>query len=386
MHATGPAAEAALDPGRLARAGAGDWKQAARRDFSVWPARGELTEDQDLLGRALTAWVRPDGSVRTSHTPGTATGPPPGPARLLYAGRLGDSRVVVLHDGLRIARYAEPRAGGGPVALDFARVDHAEEDSASAVIVGRGRSNVRYLTAPWVRSAAVRDLLKPSGGARPLAVSDQGVTGPLASPVQQRDCTSWTALEVRERGATRLLTDLGELSPARLTSGRPEAPGEVSGAAERQQWSRTACLLATVRSHGVRSVNSWAYATQRLPEANGSATWVCTRAETWRGTGSRTLAQFQAPGEGPAAIAARAQDSPACGPRQPRVLAGVLWKSRAGGWYVLAGGSRQLATVTAAGDAEGSARGGLLAVRTEKGATASLRGTLSDGSAISALR
>ncbi|RII17089.1 hypothetical protein DSC45_15105 [Streptomyces sp. YIM 130001] len=384
-YADNPAVEAALDPARLTRAGTGDWERSARRDFTVWPARGELTGDKNLLGRALTAWARPGDAVRVSHTPGTATGPPPGPAQLLYAGKLGRSRVVILHDGLRIARYAEPRDGGGDAALDFARVDHAEEGSASAVIVGRGSDKVRYLTAPWVRTAAVRDLLEPAGDARTLQVSEQGVTEALASPVQQRDCKSWTALEVREAGATRLLTDLGELTPARLTSGRPEDPGEVSGTAARQQWSRAACHLTAVRSHGVRSVNSWAYATQRLPEANGSATWVCTRAETWRGTGSRTLAQFQAPGDGAAAIAAKAQDSPACGPRQPRVLAGVLWKSRAGSWYVLAGGSRQLATVTARGDARGSARGGLLAVRTEKGATASLRGTLEDGSAIAAL-
>ena len=46
-------------------------------------------------------------------------------------------------------------------ALDFARVDAADAASASALVVGRTDGNVRYLTAPWVRQASVRDLLTP---------------------------------------------------------------------------------------------------------------------------------------------------------------------------------------------------------------------------------
>ena len=93
------------------------------------------------------------------------------------------------------------------------------------------------------------------------------------------------------------MTDLGELTAVRLTSGAPSAPHDVSGRAERESWARTACLLPAVRSNGVRSVNSWPYAKQRLPEGAGEALWFCTRADTWRGTGSRVLAQFQAPPE-----------------------------------------------------------------------------------------
>lgn len=121
-----------------------------------------------------------------------------------------------------------------------------------------------------------------------------------------------------------------------------------------------------VRSNGVRSVNSWPYAKQRLPEGAGEALWFCTRADTWRGTGSRVLAQFQAPPElsggarAPGAVAARSEDSPDCGVRRPRVLAGVLWKSDGGRWYVLAAGSRQFASLTASGGVRGRADGRLL--------------------------
>ncbi|MDG4866287.1 hypothetical protein P8605_49855, partial [Streptomyces sp. T-3] len=165
----------------------------------------------------------------------------------------------------------------------------------------------------------------------------------------------------------------------------PEAPREVSGGQARASWARTACLLPAVRAHGVRSVNSWAYASQPLPEGNGTATWVCTRAETWQGSGSRVLAQFQAPGKATGAIAAKAQDSPACGVRDPRVLAGVLWKSRGGNWYVVAAGSRQITSLATSGGVQGKATGNLLAARAKKGARAELTGRLADGSKVDAL-
>lgn len=125
---------------------------------------------------------------------------------------------------------------------------------------------------------------------------------------------------------------------------------------------------------------------------DGTAQWLCTRAETWRGTGSRTLAQFQAPsgrpsGSGPpGVVAARAENTPECGARAPQVLAGVLWKSRGGRWYVLAAGSEQFASLTTSGGVTARVRGRLLAVRAGAGDRAQLNGRLTDGSRAGALR
>ncbi|MFD6419978.1 hypothetical protein [Streptomyces sp. NPDC060194] len=387
-----PAAEAALDPGRLTRAAPTAWRDAVRRDFSVWPARGELARDGRLLGRALAAWTRPGAEVRVSATRGTPTGPPPGPARLLYAGEVDRARVVLLHDGLRVVRYAEPRAGArGGVALDFARTDAADAASAAALVVTRADGNVRYLTAPWVRTTAVRDLLRPEGNAVGIDRTAEGVTDLVPGPFATRDCTSWNVLEVRAgRGAVPalLLTDLGELTPARLLIGPPRDRRDVSGAAARAEWARTACLLPALRSQGVRSVANWRYAEQELPEGGGTARWLCTRADTWRGDGSRIMAQVQAPGPRtlPGSVAARAADSPACGPRRPVVLAGVLWKAPSGRWYVLAAGSPQITAIRATGGAPGDARGNLLAAPTRQGASADLKGRLSGGGSVAGLR
>ncbi|MFB7372322.1 hypothetical protein ACFC0D_21040 [Streptomyces sp. NPDC056222] len=390
-YARNPAAEAALDPATLKRVPARFWQSSARTDFSVWPARGGLTDDRALLRRALAVWARPGGSVRSSATPGTPVGPPMGPSQLLFAGEVDGSRVVLFHDGLRAVRYAEPAGaseGSGGAALDFARTDGADAVGSAALVVSRSTANVRYLTAPWVRETAVRDLLAPAKEAWRLERDRHGVTGVMLSPAQARGCSVWNTLQVRDATGVRLLTDLGELVPARLTSGPPAAaPVDGTGAAARTVWARTACQLATVRSHGVRAVNAWQFATQRLPEEGGRAAWLCTRAETWRGTGSRVLAQFAVPAPGgTAAVVAKAEESPACGVREPRVLSGVLWQAKSGQWYVLAAGSDDVASLRTTGGVKDETEGRLLAVKAKAGTRADLNGTLEDGTRVGALR
>ncbi|MFD8209099.1 hypothetical protein ACFV2S_22220 [Streptomyces sp. NPDC059695] len=386
-YARNPAAEAALDPGAVKRVDPAVWPAATRRDFSVWPARGGLTGDSALVRRALAVWARPGESVRSSATPGTPVGPPMGPPQLLFAGRVDAMRVVLFHDGLRAVRYAEPAEGTAGAALDFARTDAADAVGAAALVVSRAAGNVRYLTAPWVRETAVRDLLAPAKEPRALARDADGVTDPVPAPARSGGCTRWNTLQVRDGEGVRLLTDLGELAPARLLWGPPASPVDATGAEARGAWARTACQLAVVRAHGVRSVSAWPFARQPLPEGAGRATWVCTRAETWRGTGSRVLAQFLVPSPGvPAALAARSEGSPACGARDPRVLAGVLWRAPGGGWFVLAAGGGDFTSLETSGGVRGRSDGPLLAVRATAGARADLDGTLRDGTRMGALR
>ncbi|MCX5225803.1 hypothetical protein [Streptomyces sp. NBC_00233] len=386
-YARNPAAEAALDPAALKRVGPAVWPGSTRQDFSVWPARGALTGDRALLRRALAVWARPGASVRSSATPGTPVGPPMGPPQLLFAGVVDGARVVLLHDGLRVVRYAEPVGGTAGAALDFARTDGADTVGSAALVLSRAAGNVRYLTAPWVKETAVRDLLAPGEGARPLGRDAGGVTEPMTSPALAKGCTRWNTLQVRDGSGLRMLADLGELAPARLLWGPPGAPADATNPEAREAWARTACQLSAVRAHGVRSVNAWRFARQSLPEGAGRGTWLCTRAETWRGTGSRVLAQFLVPSPTvPAALAARSEGSPACGVRDPRVLAGVLWQAPGGGWYVLAAGSPEFTALETSGGVKGRSDGPLLAVKAAAGARADLDGTLPDGTRVRALR
>ncbi|NML49492.1 hypothetical protein HHL19_03910 [Streptomyces sp. R302] len=386
-YARNPAAEAALDPAKVKRVAPAVWPGAVRRDFSVWPARGELAGDAPLLRRALAVWARPGGAVASSATPGTPVGPPMGPPQLLFAGRVDAARVVLFHDGLRIVRYAEPVEGTAGAALDFARTDGAEGPGASAVVVTRAAGNVRYLTAPWVTGTAVRDLLMPAKEPWALGRDGHGVTDAVPSPALAKECARWNTLQVTDDSGGRLLGDLGELVPARLLWGPPGAPVDATGREARAVWARTACQLTTVLGQGVGSVRAWRFARQPLPEGAGRAAWVCTRAETWRGTGSRVLAQFLPPDpKVPAALASRAQDAPACGLREPRVLAGALWQAPAGGWYVLAAGGPDVASVRVEGGVTARAAGPVLAAKAPAGARAELSATLKDGRRMPALR
>ncbi|MGV9628302.1 hypothetical protein ACWDTB_17240, partial [Streptomyces sp. NPDC003487] len=272
-----------------------------------------------------------------------------------------------------------------PAALDFARADGASGAEADAVVLGRADGNVRYLTAPWVTATARRDLMKPAEDASELTRTD-GVTSPMASPATKTGaCTSWNALQVTDDTGTHVLSDLGELVPARLTVGHPGKEREVAGSEALRAWAPYACSLGAVRSQGVRSVNAWAYAEQRLPDGSGSADWVCTRAETWRGGGARVLAQFHTPGGTYGAVAAKAEDVPACGPRDPQVLAGVLWKAQRGTWYLLAAGGKDTASIRTTGGLTASGEGHVLAVRARQGLQAELKGTLDDGREIGGL-
>ncbi|MFF4605371.1 hypothetical protein ACFY12_21885 [Streptomyces sp. NPDC001339] len=390
-YARNLAAEAALDPGKLTLAPAAAWKSAERQDFSVWPARGDRVHDEALLRRALTVWARPGAGVPVSATPGTTTGPAAGPPQLLFAGVVDHAVVVLLHDGLRVVRYAEAangegRSAGTGAALDFARTDGATAESAGALVVSRTEANVRYLTAPWVPSVRLVDLLTPDAAAQPVHRDANGLTAPVPAPRPAAQCTTWPAL----RMGGRLLTDLGELAPARLTYGTPHGPGEVDGPQGGAAWARTGCQLTAMRGRGVRTVNAWEFARQPLPGGVGNAAWLCTRAETWRGPGSRTMAQFLPPATGgrpyaPGVVAARAEGGTSCGPRSPEALAGVVWQAGSGQRWLLAAGSEQVTSIAATGGVNGLAPGRFLTLPAQPGTHAGLTGRLTNGGRIQAL-
>lgn len=371
-----------LDPARLVTADEAAWRTATRNDYAVWPARGTLTKDRALLRRALTTWAGPGKRVRVSATPGTPTGAPPGPAQLLYAGALDHTRVVLLYDGLRLVRYAEPEKAGRRTELDVARADGAVASEATAVVVSRQGNRARYLSAPWVRDIAVVDLLRPEAGATTLPRSPDGVTSPAPTAPRSGSCVSWPALRVRAGDRTRLMTDLGEPVPAHLTSGRPTSAGEATGRAARVDWGHIGCLLTELRGHGVRAVNSWRYAEETLPDGGGVATWLCARADTWRGPGSRVLVGIQIPDRTTSALVAAAENSPVCGVRAPQVLAAVLWKSAAGTWYLLAAGSENVVSIVSWGAVRGRVAGPILAVPAERGARPRVTGRLADGTPV----
>ncbi|MGW0940086.1 hypothetical protein [Streptomyces sp. NPDC002666] len=391
----------ALDPATLLRTAAEEWADTSRIDFTAWPARGDRTEDPDLLSRALRAWGRTPDSIPVSATPGTLAVPPAQPPQLLYAGEVDGAAVVLFHDrGVRVVRYAESLTGSGAPALDFARTDGADVTTGAALVVSRDGDRARFLMAPWISRTTTRDLLAPDSPARTLEVTADGVTAAVPRPSPGGSCDSWPVLQLSSserivENHAFLLTDLGDLAPVHLTF----TPGPAAGAGARQPreatstpallaWARTACSLTTLRGTGVRAVNNWNFAGQRLPEAGTPAQWLCTRADTWQGPG-RVLIQFLPPSSSltaPGTVVADERDTARCSRFGQHVLVGTRWQAPSGHWYVLAAGSRAVSRIEATGTVRDAAAGTTLAVRAPRDATVELTARLREGGSLTAVR
>ncbi|MEU8783233.1 hypothetical protein [Streptomyces sp. NPDC048637] len=391
-------AQQALDPGRLLRTPNEQWADTSRIDFTAWPTRGRQAGDRKLLARALQVWAAPPPDARIRAAGGTSTRPPDHPPQLLYAGLIDAVMVVVFHDGERLVRYAEPE--DATPTLHFARVDDADLTTGAALVIGRGNGWMRYLLAPWISEVMTRDLLMPAAPPHGLHVAPDGVTDRIpAPPAAGPGCGRWPVAQFRPstrivapgRNTAFLVADLNELAPVHLTAGPPPsggAPGEAAGAPALRSWARTACSLGSLRDAGVRSVNTWEFARQRLPEDGGSATWVCTRADTWRGPGSVTL-QFVPPAAGPAdpgRTAGRARNTAACGRFGPDVVGDVHWQAKSGTWYLLAAGSQEVGGLDATGGVRATAEESTLAAPARPDAPAEVVGRLRSGGSVRALQ
>ncbi|MEV0490217.1 hypothetical protein [Streptomyces atratus] len=391
----------AVDPAALLRTAATEWADTSRVDFTAWPARGDRTGDRDLLGRALRTWGRTPRTVHVSTSPGTSSVPPAQPPRLLYAGDVDGAAVVLFHDGgVRVVRYAEPLTGSGTAALDFARTDDADVTTGAAVVVSRRGDRARFLLAPWVSEITTRDLLEPNAAARSLKVGRDGVTAPVPRPSPGGSCGSWPVMQLRSserivENHAFLLTDLGDLAPVHLTytplpgkGAPPRGPREATAGPALLSWVRTVCSLRALRGSGVRAVNNWAFARQRLPEGGTPADWMCTRADTWQGPG-RVLIQFLQPAASltaPGAVVADRPDTALCSRFGQHVLAGTHWRAPSGRWYVLAAGSRAVNRIEVTGTVRGSAGGTTLAVRAPRDARLELKARLREGGTLTVVR
>ncbi|MEW2393519.1 hypothetical protein AB0933_34675 [Streptomyces venezuelae] len=383
----------AISADALLRTSSDVWADTSRVDFSAWPARGSRTDDRELLTRALAAWTDPPPGTRVGAAPATTTEPPPRGTQLLYADDVDGEAVVLFHDGRRVVRYVEPASPTEPASLDFSRADDSDVTTAAALAVGREDGKVRYLTAPWIAEARTRDLLRPNSPGRPLDVSGQGLTAAVDAPSAAGPCDSLPVLQLRSSARivekhAFLVTDLGDLAPAHLSytplpgTGAPaRQPREATSGTALQSWARGACRLAELRGRGVRAVNQWDYADQKLPEDGGRAVWSCTRASTWRGPGS-VLLQFRTSTESataPAKVVGRARTTAACSRFGQHVVAGTRWTAGSGHRYVLAAGSRDVTRITVTGDVDTERRGRTLAVRAPEDARVTVRARLADG-------
>ncbi|MGH3389614.1 MAG: hypothetical protein ACRDOO_12140, partial [Actinomadura sp.] len=249
-----------------------------------------------FVGRALAAWKR--------RVPGG--GPDP---RVLFAGRTGNARVVLLQQGDRVARYTDGRRG-----VETVRT----ADAASPLALGGDR----YLLAPWITGV---ELATPAAPA-PVPVRD-GVTDPVRAPA---DCRRAPLLRLRQPERTQLVADLGGLA---LTPVGYRGPfgGTDTGAAGVRLWDRLACATARPE-RSVTSATAWEFWSGKLPDGT-QGRWICTR-YTFPGGGAEAVGTL---------LAGPAKDHPtgACEHGPSGAVSGTWWRS-GGRWFYLAAASANL--------------------------------------------
>jgi hypothetical protein len=265
---------------------------AGARTLEAWPARGDLVHDAAFVGRALAAWHR-----RMSGRPDP---------RVLFAGRTGDARVVLLYQGDRIARYTDGRHG-----LETA----PSGDASSPLALGSGR----YLLPPWVVAA------ERTPSAAPVTVRD-GVTDPVHAPA---GCRRAPLLRLRQPDRTQVVAALGGLVLAPVAYRGPFG-GTDPGTAGARLWGRLACVTAPPDGP-VTSATAWEFWSGKLP--NGvQGRWICTR-YTFPG-GARATGTLLAG-------ATKDYSTGNCAHGPAGAVSGTWWRS-GGRWFYLAAASTNL--------------------------------------------
>lgn len=330
------------------------WLHTARLDFTAWPDRSAAGADGSAVSQALAAWNGSDaGVVRAG--PSTSSEAPVAPVRVLWNGKVDGATVVLLADATRLARYTRPvhPTAEDPVRLELTRADDSDVTSAGAVLLRSTDAGDRWLMAPWVVEVTTRDLRRPDVLARTVGVVN-GVTAEVPRP-PVGGCASWPSLQLRSSPSVAehhafLLTDLGGITAAHLTftpapsRGAAQPPREATGSDALVALSRLACGLPALRNQDTKQINLWEFALQPLPQSRGTATWICTRADRWDGTGS-SVTSFLPPGNAPAAQTGSQAQGRACSRFSQHIIADTRWRSPQGKQYLLVAGSRHVSSL-----------------------------------------
>ncbi|MFC4909800.1 hypothetical protein [Actinomadura gamaensis] len=234
----GPAAEPRSD--RVTMASADGWRRTANPDLGTWPARGDLIGDRALIAEAVQAWQS------TSPAGGGVDKP-----QLLFAGTVDQRRIVLLHAGDVVARYADRR-------LEVFPVEQPQPSGASPLKLAPGR----YLLPPWVTGVRAADLASGGSGDAaswtPVPIHD-GMATTVRQPTQggRGGCWRGPVLELAQQhvppGHPYTVVDLGGLVSANLLYEPPPPaqpwPHQVGTAPDALPagfalWRRLACSAA----------------------------------------------------------------------------------------------------------------------------------------------
>jgi hypothetical protein len=286
------------------------WRTAPH-SLDVWPARGDLTGDKNLTGRALKAWAQ------AAKTGGAGAGRGADP-QLLFAGHVDGKQIALVRHGDRVGRFTGPN---GPIS-----VSRVSADPAAPVYVSRGR----YLVAPWERAMSLTG--------KKLMVR-RGITDAVFPRTR---CGRGPVMHLSAEGKSRTVGEFGgprgiplayraptSFSKAK-TSGRTVSRKTRLGRRALRVWERTACVTPRPM-RPVSQATAWEFWSGLVPLGGGQARWVCTGMTYADGGSTARAALLDKRGT---------RKTGRCDPRRP--VGGSWWRSALGNWYYLAVSARGL--------------------------------------------
>ena len=319
------------------------WRESFRLDLTAWHARGDAVGDEALVREAVAAW--------SDH--GHVTRDP----RLVFAGRVDDRDVVVLHDAPWTARYTRD-GSDAETAVSAEPVNGVA--NWPALRLSETAEGVRYLLPPWVTEAAWASLGAPQDGWAEAARDGHGVTDPLPAA---EHCGTGTVLRLRApevaHGQPYTVVDLGGHATAHLGY-MPPPPAEIRRLGPHEVldtengfdlWGRVACAGDAPRE-AVATATAWEFARQELP-GGGTGRWVCLRYGTLDGGGLARAILVASTEDGTETVTAGERSGGwECSNLDRQVAAGTWWKAPGGRWHYLAAASREVDRLRVSGPVE----------------------------------
>ncbi|MFG2002678.1 hypothetical protein ACGFNU_26320 [Spirillospora sp. NPDC048911] len=312
------------------------WNRHDVPSLDDWPTQGKLGDDRSLLRRAASAW-RDD-----------RRDPPLGRVSVMYAGRVDEATVVVMHDtpGTRdapmVAQYFER-----PLSKGVESIRRLGNDSGQLIMLG---TTWRYLVPPWLSDLAVASPKTPLPVWQPINVRD-GVSDPLPWRWFDPDCQNYVVFRSRHKG-TGSITQFASHNPEFATPvvwfRDPDPHRDDTGfTGDRNQWNWISALscgagIALAETGDLRLGRLWSGS---LPDGGGHATLISIDASVPFGAPGMT-ALLSDDGR---LIADRGTTNSDYSAATDTIAGAVWWRSQKR-WHLLATGASGVADLKMVGE------------------------------------
>jgi hypothetical protein len=363
----------------------------AESDVTDWPIRGNLRGDKKLMRRAVAYWNSPSqvGTVDPPDWNGYPTSTP----TVVFAGDVLGKRVVVMADEHSIARYSEDPHQGRRIFVSAYGYDNLHPRGLIRLlgVPGERDAQIPYLVPPGVTRVLAAELAMTRPAWQPVPIHDGVATQwPTVRSGPDADCSMLMVALTRpfSDGAPRTdtYTDAGgtlitapiDYTPVAETAAAPRLNAQDIGLLRAVQCfdpqiSGGPYSTVDQLSGALLRVSIVPFWQGRLPETSARVAFATATLTTTTGrTQKLTERSLVAPDDSRYG----GKTIPHAGPQHPlsgesdETYGAQWWKAPSGHWYLIVGGSADVARIRVWGQIDQRAKGNTFIFRGPKSKTA----------------